>query len=71
MWQNLGLALDITLDTLEVIKQDNTKTEDCFRAMLIQWLRDGHQPTWNALAEALKSPSVRRSHLAEKILEQN
>ena len=71
-WYNLGLGLHITPDSLDAIKQDNAhKTEDCFRAMLTQWLRDGHQPTWSALAEALRSPSVGLSHLAQEILEQN
>ena len=70
-WYNLGLELDITPDTLDAIKQDNAnKTEDCFRAMLTKWLRE-HQPTWSVLAEALRSPSVGRSDLAEDIAEQN
>ena len=45
---------------------------DCFRAMLSQWLkRTLPRPTWNALAEALRSRSVGLSHLAEEILQQN
>ena len=71
-WYNLGLGLHITPDSLDAIKQDNAhKTEDCFRAMLTQWLRDSRQPTWSALAKALRSPSVGLSHLAQEILEQN
>ena len=63
------MELEITPDTLDAIKQDNTnKTEDCFRAMLTKWLRE-HQPTWKALAEALRSPLVGRSNLAQEILE--
>ena len=71
VWYNVGLALEITPDTLEAIKKDNAKTEDCFRDMLIKWLREHEQPTWSALAEALKSRSVGLSHLAQEILEQN
>ena len=71
-WYNLGLGLHITPDSLDAIKLDNAHmTEDCFRAMLSQWLRKHQAPTWRALAEALRSPSVRLSHLAQQILEQN
>ena len=71
-WYNLGLGLHITPDSLDTIELANTgKPDRCFRAMLTQWLRDGHQPTWSALAEALRSPSVGLSHLAQEILEQN
>ena len=71
-WYNLGLGLNITPDSLDTIKLDNAhKTEDCFRAMLAHWLREHGAPTWRALAEALGSPSVGLSHLAQQILEQN
>ena len=39
--------------------------------MLIQWLREHKQPTWHALAEAITSPTVGLSHLAQEIIEQN
>lgn len=66
-WYNLGLGLNITPDSLDTIKRNNAhEIEDCFRAMLIQWLRE--RPSWSTLAEALRSPSVGLSHLAEQIL---
>ena len=71
-WYNLGLALEITPDTLDTIELANGQNPDrCFRAMLTKWLREHEQPTWSALAEALKSRSVGRSDLAQEILEQN
>ena len=71
-WYNLGLGLNITPDILNTIKQDNAhKTEDCFTAMLTQWLREHRQPTWRALAEALSSRSVGYGHLAEQILQES
>ena len=71
-WYNLGLALEITPDTLDAIELANGQNPDrCFRAMLTKWLREHEQPTWSALAEALKSRSVGRSDLAQEILEQN
>ena len=67
-WYNLGLDLDISPDSLDSIELANAgNPERCFRAMLTKWLREYHRPTWSALAEALKSPSVGLSHLAEEI----
>jgi hypothetical protein len=70
LWYNLGLELDITPDTLDSIELANPQNPDrCFRAMLTKWLREHQQPTWSALAEALRCPSVGHSHLAENILQ--
>ena len=69
-WYNLGLDLDITPDSLDAIEQANGQNPDrCFRAMLTKWLREHEQPTWSALAGALRSPSVGQSRLSEKILQ--
>ena len=71
-WFNLGLELGINLDSLEAIEVANGQNLDrCFRAMLTKWLREHERPTWRALAEALRSPSVGQSNLAEEILRQN
>ena len=35
--------------------------------MLTKWLREHQRPTWNALAEAVRSPSIGLSNLAEEI----
>ena len=70
-WYNLGLELDITPDSLDSIELANSgKPDRCFRAMLTKWLREHQRPTWSALAEALRSPSVGLSHLAEGIQKQ-
>ena len=67
-WYNLGLGLDISPDSLDSIQVTNQlNPEYCFRAMLSKWLREHQQPTWSTLAEALRSPSVGLSHLAEEI----
>ena len=69
-WYNLGLGLGITPDTLDAIELANQRNPDCcFRAMLTKWLREHQQPTWSALSEALTSPSVGLTHLAEQINE--
>ena len=68
-WYNLGLGLDIAADALDAIEQGSAQKPDrCFRDMLRQWLRRDHpKPTWNALAEALRSPSVGYAKLAEQV----
>lgn len=68
-WYNLGLGLDIAADALDAIEQKNAQKPDCcFRDMLGQWLRRDHpKPTWNALAEALRSSPVGYAKLAEQV----
>lgn len=71
-WYNLGLGLNLTPGSLDAIELDNQgKSDKCFRAMLLEWLNKTSRPIWNALAVALKSPSVGYSHLAEEILSEN
>ena len=65
-WYNIGLNLNIHMGTLDAIKKDNDDSDDRFRAMLITWLKTVQpKPTWEALAEALRSPSVGYEQLAE------
>ena len=69
-WYNLGLGLDITPDTLDSIELANSgKPDRCFRAVLTKWLREHQWPTWSTIAEALRSPSVGLTHLAEQLSE--
>ena len=59
-WYQIGLALNIDLATLEIIKKDNPhRTDDCFVEMIAQWLKnDNPAPCWKVLAKALTSPLV-------------
>ena len=68
-WYNVGLGLGLSPDSLDAIEADNQNHSDrCFRCMLKQWLRRDHpRPTWHALAEVLRSPSVNMSFLAEQL----
>ena len=64
-WYNIGLELDIDPETLDTIKGNNDNIDDRFRAMLMTWLKMvDPRPTWEALAEALRSPTVGCGHLA-------
>ena len=35
--------------------------------MLGEWLRDHPSPTWSALEDALRAPSVKMNHIAEQL----
>ena len=68
-WYNIGLEMDIDPGTLDTIKRDNDNSDDRFRAMLMTWLKMVEpKPTWEALAEALRSPTVGYEHLAERCI---
>ena len=66
MWYNIGLKLGIDPGTLDVIEGNNKDIDKQFRAMLMTWLKMvDPRPTWEALADALQSPTVGYEHLAE------
>lgn len=68
-WYNIGVNLSISPDTLDTIQSDNHHvSENCFMAVLKVWLRRVQpRPTWDELAEALRSPTVGYGHLADEM----
>ena len=71
-WYNIGLELEVDPGTLDVIEGNNKDINNCFRAMLMTWLKMVQpKPTLAALAEALQSPTVGFGHLAEQVLALN
>ena len=68
-WYSCGLALGFTSGTLDAIKKYcQGNCDDCFREILKEWLkRADPPPTWSALCNALKSPSVGHGELAEEL----
>ena len=60
-WFNLGLALGLSPDTLEVIQYNFPRdVRRCLTEMMIAWLqmKDSSQPSWKSLVSALSSPLV-------------
>ena len=58
-WRQIGIALEIDTSTLEVIRDNNRRVDDCFSDVISTWLRNSkHVPCWKVLAEALLSPPV-------------
>ena len=67
-WYNLGIALEVDPNTLEVIKITNQNNCNvCFNAMLKSCSETNHSITWSGVCEALKKPSVARNDVAESI----
>ena len=54
-WKTIGCALGISPDDLEAIDVDNRKCEDCFREVLLRWLRLEVSKTESQLAKICES----------------
>ena len=65
----MGGPYTVVQSWIQLANQQNP--DHCFRAMLTKWLREHQWTTWSALAEALRSPSVGLSQLAEEIIKTN
>ena len=67
-WFDIGIQLELTHGTLENIEANYKTVEERCREMLHTWLSQVEPaPTWAALVEALKSPSVKCEDVARKI----
>ena len=68
-WYNLGLELGQRPSTLDSIAvQYSSDPSQCFRQVLKVWLKGvDPRPTWQAMVNALKSPTVARPQVAEQI----
>ena len=70
-WFYIGLKLGINKDKLDAIKQDHSQdVDDCFTETIMTWLSNdeaSYSCTWATMATALRSPSVRFGHLADKL----
>ncbi len=64
-WYNMGLELGLKPDVLDAIKF-RCSGDECFRETLKDYLKMT-TPSWMALVEALRSPTVGQSQLAEKV----
>ena len=69
-WYHIGLFLGIPAGTLDAVRETQRGDCDkCYTEMLKVWLRGVYpQPTWSALSDALKSPSVGCGKLAQQLL---
>lgn len=59
LWKRIGIVLGIDITTMEVIRMDNRRTDDCFMEMLTIWLRNSDlMPCWKSLTTALQSINI-------------
>ena len=68
-WFNLGVALGLSYHTLREIETNHQKARRCLTEMVMAWLqmKDNPQPSWQALASALSSPSINKIEIATMI----
>ena len=66
----LGLALQLSQDVLQTIMTENQKPHgQILRITEVFLKRKDPKPTWRAIIEALKTPAVNRSKMAQQIQE--
>ena len=62
-WKDIGLALRLDPDKLDVIKTDHNNCKDCLTHMLSLWLKKSYNterfgdPSWQLLARAVGDPA--------------
>ena len=67
-WIDIGIQLDMKVQSLEAINHDHNEVGSCLRVMLTDWLKQvDPPPTWEALVDAMKSPTVGCAQLAGTI----
>ena len=67
-WYFLGVQLQVPIETLKCIRKENLSVSECLLEMLIVWLKCTNPPsTWNILIEALESPPVGETLLAQQL----
>ena len=67
-WFNLGLKLQLSVGTLELVRDQYPDSSTALREMLLHWLKKvDPPPTWEGLACTLESRTVREPRLAEQL----
>ena len=67
-WMDIGIQLDMKVPSLQAINQNHNEVGSCLRVMLTDWLNQiDPPPTWEALVDALKTPTVGCAQLAGTI----
>ncbi len=67
-WRFIGLELGLSPDDLDNIKKESQDNEERIEKVLTKWLRQPSlNPSWESLAECLRSEVVGREDLAMDI----
>ena len=68
-WYDIGLRLEVPIETLENIKAtmaDHGDHNSCLREVLLFWLKSGNA-TWLPLCEALRHRTIGQASLADTL----
>ena len=65
-WYNLGLQLDLPVNTQDWIKTEFSDPRDRLLKMLKTWLSAGYQ-SWKTVTDALRNRNVGESQLADHL----
>ena len=66
-WYNFGLQLRVAAGTLDCFKVQYSDPGDQLREVLRTWLTTSESPTWGAMIEALKGPTIEETQLAREL----
>jgi len=66
-WCNLGIQLQVDMDTLDCLRAQFSDPGDQLREVLRAWVMTSDSPTWGTLAEALRSSVIGENQLAREV----
>ena len=67
-WRNMAVQLELTEGDIKAIQEDENTVSDRFNAVMKRWKQSLTKPfTWEALINALRSPSVNELRLANEL----
>ena len=69
-WETIGLQLHLSTDELDIIKADCDGVEERLTRVIRKWQSKAEpRPTWRAVIDALRAPSVGEAVLAKQLEE--
>ena len=70
-WYQIGVQLDVPTHSLKNIQQQHHDPVDCLTELLDKWMKSATDPppSWRALIDALRAPTVGEKRLAEELEE--
>ena len=66
-WHQIGMLLNVDVNTLDSIKDEENDNSKRLLRMLTHWLQAGKNQTWMALDKALRNKMVARRDVADKL----
>ena len=67
-WEELGLALNLSMSKIREIEANNPKSvRKCLKEVIVFWVQSNTEATWTMLCDALRSSLVNCSSVAQEI----